>query len=53
MLVGLGTAGFYPVAEASIADFFPTSERGRAYGMFDFSVMVGYMRPHRAASVPP
>ena len=41
MLVGLGTAGFYPVAEASIADFFPASERGRAYGMFGFSFMFG------------
>jgi MFS family permease len=43
MLVGLGTAGFYPVAEASIADFFPPTERGRAYGMFGFALTLGYL----------
>jgi MFS family permease len=33
-IVGLGTAGFRPVAVALLTDFFPPEERGRAFGIF-------------------
>jgi MFS family permease len=42
-LVGLGTAGFYPVAESMIADFFPAEQRGTAYGWFGFAWTFGYL----------
>ena len=39
MVVGLGTAGFFPVTEAFIADNFEPHERGRAYGIFGWAFM--------------
>ena len=43
MVVGLGTAGFFPVTEAFIADNFAPEERGRAYGIFGWAFMQGYL----------
>eukprot|EP01043_Picozoa_sp_COSAG02_P088120 COSAG02_NODE_25282_length_663_cov_1.001773_1_plen_186_part_00 len=40
-LVGLGTAGFYPVSQSMIADFFTPEERGSAYGWFGAAWMFG------------
>eukprot|EP01044_Picomonas_judraskeda_P022950 COSAG03_NODE_5880_length_1156_cov_3.839841_3_plen_198_part_00 len=40
-LVGLGTAGFYPVSQSMVADFFAPEERGAAYGWFGAAWMFG------------
>lgn len=40
-LVGIGEALYHPAANAMISDYFPTSERGRAMGIFSVGMVLG------------